>query len=157
MLLDQGERPGERSEAGPVGRPIPMPGFVADVVEDGPGLGDERLQGPVLVGEGAQGVARGGLRRRLGVEGLLEDLDVDVAELADLLFRQALRHELLLHRPDLGARDVADEAGEALLQRVDVAAAVQVADDVLQDLLLRVDRHGLTSHSANMIQQILLN
>ena len=90
---------------------------------------------------------------------------MDVAELADLLLRQALLHELLLHRPDLGARDVADKAGEARLQRVDVAAAVQVADDVLQDLLLRGSvgergrgaggsslrpGHGLPRHAADL-------
>ena len=63
-----------------------------------------------------------GLRSGLGFEGILEDLDVDVAELPDLRFRQALVDELLLHRPDLGAGDVLDERGETLLQRFDVSA-----------------------------------
>ena len=38
VALDQGQRSGERIEAGPVGRPVPMPGFAADVVENGPDL-----------------------------------------------------------------------------------------------------------------------
>ena len=67
MLLDLGQVFEEPGHPGPARSRVDGAGL--EPVQNPPGLGHERRDGPVLLGQSVKGVAGLRLRRRLGIEG----------------------------------------------------------------------------------------
>ena len=71
------------------------------------------------------------LRRFTSFEGFSEDLDVDIAQVLDLLLADPLRNERLLHLRDLGGGNLLKHLGEPYLLGLGGDPLVQAADDLL--------------------------